>query len=149
VIQVVVNAAGVVISAVPLAGGNNYVTPPLFSLAVTGGTGTVAAQLNSTPNEVTSYDQAVTTKTLVRPVVFLNSITPGNYGFIQELGLATLLSNGAITANNWVNSAANGLSVDGGAAGPTTATIGQSVDAASAAGQMFKAYLTQCPEVQD
>jgi hypothetical protein len=50
--------------------------------------------LNSTPNIVTSADVATNA---VRPVVFLNSITPGNYGFIQELGTATVLATASQT----------------------------------------------------
>ena len=46
-------------------------------------------------NLITSADIALATSTTVpgpvRPVVFLNAITPGNYGFIQELGVATVL----------------------------------------------------------
>jgi hypothetical protein len=40
---------------------------------------------------VTSYDQPIGSIPGVRPVVFLNSITPGNWGFVQELGTATVL----------------------------------------------------------
>jgi len=49
-------------------------------------------QMNTTVNQVTSADVA---PNFVRAVVFLNSITPGNYGFIQELGVATVLSTAA------------------------------------------------------
>lgn len=50
-------------------------------------------------NVVTSYDQAIGgTAGGVRPVVFLNSITPGNFGFIQELGVATVLGKSSLAA---------------------------------------------------
>ncbi len=39
-------------------------------------------------NIVTSYDKGIAG---AHPVVFLNSITPGNYGFIEELGIANVL----------------------------------------------------------
>lgn len=39
-------------------------------------------------NIVTSYDKGIAG---AHPVVFLNAITPGNYGFVQELGIATVL----------------------------------------------------------
>jgi hypothetical protein len=50
-----------------------------------------------TENIVTSYDQAGGSGTAVRPVVFLNSITPGNFGFVQELGIATVLGKASLT----------------------------------------------------
>jgi len=92
-IQVVVTSA-TEITVTVLNGGYGYTSVPTFTL-VTGGTpGTVVAQLNSTPNIVTSADVATN---FVRPVVFLNSITPGNYGFVQELGLATVLATASQT----------------------------------------------------
>jgi len=39
-------------------------------------------------NLVTSYDKGIAG---AHPVVYLNAITPGNYGFVQELGVATVL----------------------------------------------------------
>jgi len=39
-------------------------------------------------NLVTSYDKGIIG---AHPVVYLNSITPGNYGFVQELGIASCL----------------------------------------------------------
>lgn len=93
VIQVVVGSGGTITAATVLNGGFNYSSVPTFSLTVTNTTGgAVVAQLDSSPNFVTSADQATVTGVPVRPVVFLNSITPGNYGFIQELGTATVLN---------------------------------------------------------
>jgi hypothetical protein len=155
VIQVVVSAGGIIVSAALVQGGFNYVAVPTFPLTVTGTTGgTVAAQLNNSPNLVTSFDQAVTQASLVRPVVFLNSITPGNFGFIQELGIATVLANATLTsntANAWVSAKAAGAgTVDTTVAtgSPTGTTIGQAIDL-PVAGQLFKAYLSQSPTVQD
>jgi hypothetical protein len=98
ILQIVV--AGGAISGNPtvIAGGINYVSPPSFSLTALGGSGgSVVAQLGTSMNIVTSADVALSGNVAlagvgsVRPVVFLNSITPGNYGFIQELGVATVL----------------------------------------------------------
>jgi hypothetical protein len=87
---------------------------------------------------VTSSDQANTSNTKVCPVVFLNPITPGNWGFVQELGLATILGSAAGTANNFVNVVpASGLGVDSATFGPLT--VGQSIDVPIAG--LFKAYL--------
>lgn len=133
VVQVTVGASGAVTAAVVLNGGFNYSSIPSFSLAVTGGTGTVAAQLDASPNFVTSADQTSTTGVPVRPVVFLNSITPGNFGFIQELGIATVLGSatpGTAAVGNFVSPLAVG-SGNGTVTSGTTytaTTIGQAVD---------------------
>ncbi len=145
-ITVVVGSGGTITGAFVATPGYGYVTPPTFSLTALGGTpGTVAAQLNTTPNVVTSYDQAATTVTLVRPVVFLNTPTPGNYTFIQELGVATLLAGGSVTANDFVSATTGGV-VTGGTS-VTVTTVGQAIDAGSS-GNLFKAYLNG-PVVQD
>ncbi len=44
-------------------------------------------------NLVTSYDKGIVG---AHPVVFLNAITPGNYGFVQELGIANILCGATI-----------------------------------------------------
>jgi hypothetical protein len=116
----------------------------------------VAAQLNTTPNLVTSFDQvAAGTAIPVRPVVFLNSITPGNYGFIQELGTATVLGNATLTG-----AAAVGVLIQPKAAGAgtvdvptvTTAVLNTSIGLAidlPLAGNLFKIELQYVPVVQD
>jgi len=109
VAQIVVGTGGTITSATLLQGGNGYVTVPVFTLSSLGGVfGTVIAQMSSSPNLVTSSDVANTTSYgpgPVRPVVFLNSITPGNYGFVQELGIATVLNTASTlqTAGNFAN----------------------------------------------
>lgn len=157
VIQVVVSAAGTITLASVLQGGYNYVQPPTFYLSALGGTtGTVAAQLNSTPNLVTSYDQGVgVTGVPVRPIVFLNSITPGNYGFIQELGAATVLGK----SSSFTGTAATGATLEPTTGGvvdvPTTnttvdnKTIGLAIDLPEP-GNLFKAQLGYaCVPAQD
>jgi hypothetical protein len=154
VIQVVVSG-GAITSATVLNGGFGYNSVPTFSLTTTGTTGgTVVAQLDFTPNVVTSADQISATATGVRPVVFLNSITPGNYGFIQELGTATVLN--ATTAAQVAQQFAivtpgTGL-MAASATTLTTYTIGQVLDAvASVTPQvLFKVQLGYaCTVVQD
>ena len=59
-------------------------------------TGTVGLLLSLAAgmNTVTSYDKGLggaVTAGISRAVVFLNAITPGNYGFVQELGDANVL----------------------------------------------------------
>src|SRR5258706_4952742 len=51
-----------------------------------------AGAKNPPVNIVTSYDQTIGNAPGMRPVVFLNSITPGNYGFVQELWTASVLA---------------------------------------------------------
>lgn len=156
VLQVVV-AGGIVTYVAVLQGGFNYVGPQsalTYTFTTIPGltAATVALQLNTTPNIVTSYDQASTNGTLVRPVVFLNSITPGQFGFIQELGVATVMCGAAAGSDNtgdWVNVGASGLVTTTAASGsPLGSTIGQAIDK-PIANQLFKCYLTQGPTVQD
>ena len=45
-------------------------------------------------NLVTSYDKGIQG---VHQVVFLNSITPGRYGYVQELGIASVLCGATVT----------------------------------------------------
>jgi hypothetical protein len=101
VIQVVVGTNGFIIGVSVLNGGYGYSSAPTFSLTGTNTTGgVIIGQLDTGVNIVTSADQtisAVPTAIPVRPVVFLNSVTPGNYGFIQELGVATVVNAAATT----------------------------------------------------
>jgi hypothetical protein len=48
-------------------------------------------------NVVTSYDQSLALTSQVRPVIFLNTVTPGNFCFVQELGVATVLYKPTLT----------------------------------------------------
>ncbi len=50
-------------------------------------------------NVVTSADISTTNYPL-HPVVFLNTVTPGNFCFVQELGLATVLCAATVTSGN-------------------------------------------------
>lgn len=62
----------------------------------------------------------------LRPVIFLNVIDPGKYGFIQELGVASVKMGGAAAAGAGVMANTTGLAV----AGVTLpAYIGQLIDA--------------------
>jgi hypothetical protein len=158
VIQVVVGSAGTVTSATVLNGGFGYISVPTFTLVTGGSVGTVAAQLNSTPNTVTSEDQVGTTGIAVRPVVFLNALNnwaPGNYAFIQELGLATVLGNATIGAGNspggFVNVASSGagtVNTTAASGSPIGSTIGVAIDTPLAS-NLFKIYMQYVPVVQD
>jgi len=98
VIQVIVTSANAITVSV-VNGGFGYVSAPTFTLATGGTVGTVVAQLGISQNIVTSADLAIGTANAanagigpVHPVVFLNAITPGNYGFVQESGVATVIA---------------------------------------------------------
>lgn len=54
----------------------------------TGTIGLMVSGLQPNLNVVTSYDKGIVG---AHPVVFLNAITPGNYGYVQELGIASVL----------------------------------------------------------
>ena len=127
-IQVVVNSA-TSITVTLLTPGSGYTSAPTFTLATGGTPGTVAAQLNTTVNNVTSFDNALSVG--IRPVVFLNSITPGNYGFVQELGVATVLGYSSITAatiGNFVIAVTSGAGTVDAVTTSTKATIGLAID---------------------
>jgi len=147
-ISVTVTAAGTVTATpVVITAGSGYVSAPTFTLAAGGTPATFSAQLDTTPNIVTSYDQTTATNTTavaVRPVVYLNSITPGNYGFIQELGTATVLGNAtqAQTATgSYCNANTGGTITTTVASGsPIGSTIGVALDA-PVASALFKVQL--------
>lgn len=89
------------------------------SLAAIGNGTSVASP---SENVVTSYDQGLVAG--LRPVVFLNAITPGNYGFVQELGIATVLGAASLqkatpAAGDLIESTTSGLVDD-----RTTQTVG-------------------------
>lgn len=149
-INVVVGAGGTITSASVLTGGFGYVAIPTFTLglAILGGTpGTVAAQLNYSVNVVTSADQATLQGSgAIRPVIFLNAATPGNYTFVQELGIATVLGKTGISgsAGDYVNAIItdNGVVTATAASGsPVGTTIGRAIDTPQGV-NTFKVMLT-------
>lgn len=156
IIQVIVAANGTVATPpVVLQGGSNYTSVPTFTLAAGGTPATFVAQLNTTPNLVTSADQQLVTGVgAVHPVVFLNAITPGNYGFVQELGYATVLAGATFTQSvNTFAIAANGpgtglMTTSNATFGPFA--IGYVIDAIAAplANTPFKILLNG-PTLQD
>lgn len=106
-IQVVIAAGGTLTVATVLTPGTGYTSAPTFTVAAGGTPGTVQAQMLYTPDIVTSQDQAYGLASGVSPFcagVFLNVITPGNFGFIQELGLATVLGAASFTGTPGVGS---------------------------------------------
>ena len=71
-------------------------------------------------NLITSYDKGIVG---AHPVIFLNAITPGNYGFVQELGVATILCGATLTKSgpntgDLIESTTLGVADD-----PTTQTV--------------------------
>jgi hypothetical protein len=96
-------------------------------------------------NVVTSFDQGLGGGSVigVRPVVFLNAFTPTNYGFIQELGDATVLGAGSVTApvGTAVGAVAGGL-----VSQTVTTPIGRALEAGSAS-TLFRVLL-DLPVVQ-
>jgi len=91
IIQVVVSAAGTVLAnPTVVVRGSGYTSTPTFTVAAGGTPATILAQMVVNTFIVTSFDVTGTNKSQGRGV-FLNSITPGNYGWIQENGIATFL----------------------------------------------------------
>ena len=69
-------------------------------------------------NIVTSWDQGIGAGgKLLHPVIFLNTVTPGNFCFVQELGVATVLGANPITKappaiGDVINGVTSGLADD-------------------------------------
>ena len=115
IISITVSSGAIVGNPSVVNPGVGYVSPPSFNVntSTTGLSGaSVLAQLGCSVNIVTSADVALGSSGTpsatqaglgpIHPVVFLNSITPGNYGFVQENGVATVLSgNVTQTINPW------------------------------------------------
>ena len=145
-VQVVVSG-GAVTGATVTQPGNGYVAPPTFTVAAGGTPGTLASQLTSDVNVVTSADMATNYGAgAVRPVVFLNSITPGNFGFIQELGTATVLGKSGVSglAGDYVNAVltdSGEVTTTAATGSPIGSTIGRAIDTAQAS-NTFKCILT-------
>jgi|SRR6516164_2409221 hypothetical protein len=96
-------------------------------------TGTVGYMVNGGQpklNLVTSYDKGIIG---VHEVIYLNIITPGNYGFVQELGVANVLCGATITkagavTGDVLNAVANGVVDDPTSQTPVIATLGIALD---------------------
>jgi len=146
--QIVYTIAGGALTSVQLVnGGAGYSSVPTFTIAAGGTPGTVAAQMSVTPNRVTSWDQGWGTGATAVPLrgVFLNAITPGNYGFIQEGGKATVLGAAAIGSSPnigaLVQAGASGLVTAAGANTQGVATLGYALDL-PANSTLFRTMLT-------
>lgn len=106
---------------------------------------------NPALSRVTSYDQTIGNAPGMRPVIFLNAITPGNWGFVQELGIASVLGGASLqkatpAVGDLIESTTLGVAQD-----PTTQTmgvlfLGKSIDLPKANG-LFR-ILLDLPVVQ-
>lgn len=155
VLGIVVGSGGTITSVFVVSPGFGYSSLPTFTVAADGTPGTIAAQLNTNMNLVTSADQVAGGFGVpIRPVVYLNSVTPGNYGFIQELGVATVLGNGTIgtvVSGDYVNAVstnAGTVTTTTQAGSPIGSTIGRALDV-PVASNLFKALMQYVPVVQD
>lgn len=123
--------------------------------------GYIGGALPVSMNVVTSYDRGHLGATTIRPVVFLNAITPGNFGWVQELGVVSVLGKSTLTnttpaAGDVVISTTSGLVDD-----PTQSTsltytlyaaiVGTAYDIPfnGSTGKLFRILLDSVPIVQD
>ena len=159
-ITVTVGSGGTITAAVVTQAGVGYVSAPSFNVATptSAAASTVQAALGISPNVVTSADVALGGNAAlagvgpVRPVVFLNSITPGQYGFVQELGTATVLSGSGKTGATvgqyaLVDSTAKNGTMDSETTTAGIYVIGKLVDVQTS-GNPFK-IIMEVPVVQD
>jgi hypothetical protein len=62
--------------------------------------GNIGGQLPFSMNVVTSFDQSIGGGSkVVHPCIFLNTVTPGNFCWVQELGVATVLGAASFNAS--------------------------------------------------
>lgn len=146
IIQVIVSAAGTVTgNPTVVAPGINYTSVPTFIL-VAGGTttATFAAQMTIPTFTVTTVDKAL--NVYAPRGVFLNTVLPGNYTFIQEDGIATILQAATVTSATLgavVTPVAGGNGTSQstvGTAPSTNAALGVALDI-PVAGAFFRALL--------
>jgi hypothetical protein len=108
---------------------------------------------NPPMNIVTSYDQSLGGATGLRPVVFLNTVTPGNFCFVQELGIATVLGKAASFTGTPANGVVVGSTTSGLTDVPTSTTavtstsLGIAIDSPVAA-TLFRILMQYVPVVQ-
>lgn len=126
--------------------------------------GNIGGALPVSMNVVTSFDKSIGGgNKVVRPVVFLNAITPGNFGWVQELGVASVLGRAALTSGSGTaaigdlitaNVANNDGTVDDLAQGGTltytlfSAVLGTAIDIPTQ-GKLFRMLCSEMPTVQD
>lgn len=103
VAQVVVGAAGTVVSTTLLQAGAGFTSTPTFTVAAGGTPGTIKAQMAVSENVVGSFDATASISLNSVRGVFLApvtaaQVTAGAYVFIQEQGIASVLVSTATQA---------------------------------------------------
>jgi len=128
IVGVIVGAAGTVTTPpIVVAQGSGYTTAPTFTLVAGGTAATFQAQMAVNSYVVTSSDVTGVNLSAGRGV-FLNSVTPGNYGWIQENGIASFLSATTVATSSGF------ILTPGFAAGTFTATAASAAPLATAFG---------------
>jgi hypothetical protein len=154
-IQYTINASGA-LASVSVTNGGSYLSSdaiPTFTIAAGGTPGTVVAQMNSSPNVVTSYDVAIgfgaLATTPARGVALGGPPTAADlanpaYMWIVENGKANVLG-GTIgsgnVAGNWVNPTATGTVTAGSANTYGVSTLGYALDIPQSSA-LFRVQLT-------
>lgn len=133
IIQVQVGSAGTVTAQPTVAAaGSGYTSAPTFTLVAGGTAATFQAQMVVDSYTVTDAATAGINLSQGRGV-FLNSITPGNFGWIQERGIASFLAAaGGGAAGSVLTPNATGLFATSAATAFAPTAFGTSIDAAIA-----------------
>jgi hypothetical protein len=123
--------------------------PSLAAVTADGASTTPAPSANI----VTSYDQSIGLAVGLRPVVFLNSITPGNFGFVQELGVASVLGGATLqkatpVIGDFIDSATSGVVNDLTAQAIAKTSLGLAIDTPKP-NLLFRIVMQFVPIVQD
>lgn len=134
-------------TAANVKAGTIGLMPSPAAIGIDVGPGKLAVSMNV----VTSYDQGL--NGAVRPVVFLNTVTPGNFCFVQELGVATVLGKSGLAGTPAIGdiiiSSSSGLVDD-----PSSQTtfskllLGAAIDLPVSNG-LFRILMSHVPVVQD
>lgn len=122
IISIAVLTATTVATPVLVAAGSGYTSAPTFTIPSGGTPATVQAQMTYAPFIVSPFSTSGVITSQPRGL-FLNSVTPGNYAWIQENGIASFLTDstaGTVTAGS--NLTPVGATVPGAFRGVATAT---------------------------
>lgn len=144
--------------------GTIGIMPSLAAIGQDVGTGPqIGSAAPPSMNVVTSYDKSIGGgNKLVRPVVFLNAITPGNFGWVQELGIGSVLGRATLTSGSGTAAIGDIITISGSNDGTVddlaqggsltytlfSAVLGVAVDIPVQA-KVFRMLLSEFPTVQD
>lgn len=147
VIQYTISSSGTLVGLpIVTQPGAGFTSIPTFTIAAGGTPAAVLAQMLPNADIITDFTHADIATTQPR-CIMLNSITPGNFGFIQEEGLATLAMGatiGTAARGGNANVLTPGSFTSAAAGGPVATTAGTWIDSPAING-LYRALLVLTP----